>query len=136
MGYGTVAKIKEIEGRLMGEVAVASGFLMDRSAASNRVAAAVSNEIGFILKASNHHPSLDARAKGVLRKLMDENKIAAASEVKSMVDGSMKALLDARAAQAEYLSPFRSDLTAATKHLYKTLAHKKATAGAKGAFYT
>merc|ERR1711912_71788 len=91
--YATVATIKEIETRLMGEVAVVSGYLMSSTAAKNRISKAVSTEISGILKTANAKTSTSVRAKGVLRKLMDENKIAASQEVSGLFQTAMSKLI-------------------------------------------
>merc|ERR1712178_576956 len=87
--YATVSKIKEIETRLMGEVAVVSGYLMSRTAANNRISKAVSTEIAGVLKTANDRTSTSVRAKGVLRKLMDENKVAASQEVTGLFQAAI-----------------------------------------------
>merc|ERR1712054_120149 len=116
--YATVSKIKEIETRLMGEVAVVSGYLMSRTAANNRISKAVSTEIAGVLKTANDRTSTSVRAKGVLRKLMDENKVA------GLFQAAMAKLITTRSRQSRYLSDFEEDLTGATAKLYTAIATK------------
>jgi len=122
--YATVSKIKEIETRLMGEVAVVSGYLMSRTAANNRISKAVSTEIAGVLKTANDRTSTSVRAKGVLRKLMDENKVAASQEVTGLFQAAMAKLITTRSRQSRYLSDFEEDLTGATAKLYTAIATK------------
>merc|ERR1712070_1129744 len=123
--YATVSSIKEIETRLMGEVAVVSGYLMSSTAAQNRITKAVSTEIAGILKTANARVSTFVRAKGVLRKLMDENKVAAFQEVSGLFKSAMAKLITARSRATRYLSDFQDDLKDSTAKLYKALANQK-----------
>merc|ERR1711912_1723 len=127
--YATVSSIKEIETRLMGEVAVVSGYLMSSTAAQNRITKAVSTEIAGILKTANARVSTSVRAKGVLRKLMDEDKVAASQEVSGLFKSAMAKLITSRAKAGRYLSDFQEDLTAATSKLYKAIATKSDKVG-------
>merc|ERR1712178_487814 len=135
--YATVSTIKEVETRLMGEVAVVSGYLMSSTAAENRISKAVSTELAGILKTANSRVSTSVRAKGMLRKLMDENKIAASQEVNGLFQSAMAKLITSRAKAGRYLSDFQEDLTAATSKLYKAIATKSdKVGGAKKDFAT
>jgi len=130
--YATVSSIKEIETRLMGEVAVVSGYLMSSTAAQNRITKAVSTEIAGILKTANARVSTSVRAKGVLRKLMDENKVAASQEVSGLFKSAMSKLITARSRATRYLSDFQDDLKDSTAKLYKALATKSDKAAGAG----
>merc|ERR1711998_804319 len=135
--YATVATIKEVETRLMGEVAVVSGYLMSSTAAQNRISKAVSTELAGILKTANSRVSTSVRAKGMLRKLMDENKIAASQEVTGLFQSAMAKLITTRSRAGRYLADFQEDLTAATSKLYKAIATKSdKVGGAKKDFST
>jgi len=114
----------------MGEVAVVSGYLMSSTAAQNRISKAVSTELAGILKTANSRVSTSVRAKGMLRKLMDENKIAASQEVDGLFQSAMAKLITARSRAGRYLSDFQDDLTAATSKLYKAIATKSDKVGA------
>merc|ERR1712054_344427 len=94
--FATVSVIEEVETRLMGEVAVVSGYMMSSAAAENRISKAVKDELGAIMKDANSRTSASARAKGVLKKLMDENKIAAASEVKTLFSHAIGGMINAK----------------------------------------
>merc|ERR1712054_624740 len=122
----------EIETRLMGEVAVVSGYLMSSTAAQNRITKAVSTEIAGILKTANARVSTSVRAKGVLRKLMDENKVAASQEVSGLFKSAMSKLVTARSRATRYLSDFQDDLKDSTAKLYKALATKSDKAAGAG----
>merc|ERR1711924_295315 len=61
------------------------------------------------------------RARGMLRKLMDQNKAAAQEEVAALAKSSYAALAKTRHRQAGYVRSFAKDLTRATKKLHITL---------------
>lgn len=128
--FATVSVIKEVETRLMGEVAVVSGYMMSGAAADNRISKAVSGELGAIMKDSNSRTSSSHRAKGVLKKLMDENKIAAASEVKSLFGHALAGLINVQDRFHSALSDFKDDLTKSTSKYYKAVAVKGKTVSA------
>merc|ERR1711988_1481524 len=70
-----------------------------------------------IVKIANRRHSSNARARGMLRKLMDQNKAAAQEEVAALAKSSYIALAAARSKQAGYVRSFAKDLTHATKKL-------------------
>merc|ERR1711981_1073527 len=73
----------------------------------------VKAERNKIAKTANARHSSNVRARGMLRKLMDQNKAAAQEEV--------AALAKTRHRQAGYVRSFAKDLTKATKKLHITL---------------
>jgi hypothetical protein len=119
----------------MGEVAVVSGYQMSNAAARNRITKAVSSELKAIMDEANDRTSSSHRAKGVLKKLMDENKVAASEEVGALFRSTMMKLIEARGRTAGYLADFAEDLTKATAKFYKAVATKKAAGKAKKAFH-
>merc|ERR1719171_1018860 len=74
-----------------------------------------------IVKIANRRHSSNARARGMLRKLMDQNKAAAQEEVAALAKSSYAALAKTRHRQAGYVRSFAKDLTKATKKLHITL---------------
>jgi hypothetical protein len=127
--FACVATIEEVETRLMGEIAVVSGYLMSNAAAANRIAKAVKDELKAIMDEANTRTSSSHRAKGVLKKLMDENKIAAASEVSQIFAKATIGMIEAKGRFGNALSDFKDDLKKATAKYYKALATKGKTVG-------
>merc|ERR1711998_629355 len=130
--YATTSKVKEVETRLQGEVSVVSGYVMSAAAASARVAHAVNSELKVIMADANRRTTDSVRAKGVLKSLMDENKVAAAQEVKQIFEGAMNHIIDVRSAQHSFLRDFAEGLTDATAHYYGHASSRDA----KGAYGT
>merc|ERR1711881_544774 len=64
----------------------------------------------------------DKAARGVIRKIMDENKAAAAEEVRNLAKEANAAIKSARSEQAASLLGFKKDLTSATEGLYNKLS--------------
>merc|ERR1712164_96613 len=78
------AHVKNVETRLVGEIAVVSGEVISDRANLIRVNRRVSAELKRIIKVSDRRFSSSKRARGKLKLLMDENKAAASAEVKSL----------------------------------------------------
>merc|ERR1719171_1891563 len=80
----TVAAVKDQESRLSGEIAVVSGEVARNKAIQLRVNRRTNAELARITKLSNERHSASIRARGKLRALLDENKRAAAEEVRAL----------------------------------------------------
>jgi len=130
--YATTSKVKEVETRLQGEVSVVSGYVMSAAAASARVAHAVNSELKVIMADANRRTTDSVRAKGVLKSLMDENKVAAAQEVKQIFQAARTHIIEVRSAQHSFLQDFAEGLTDATAHYYGHASSRDA----KGAYGT
>merc|ERR1712036_129722 len=76
----TVASVKDQETRLSGEIAVVSGEVARNKAIQLRVNRRTNAELKRITKLSNLRHSASIRARGKLRRLLDENKRAAHEE--------------------------------------------------------
>merc|ERR1712072_1143430 len=76
------AEVKNVETRLVGEIAVVSGEVISNKANQMRVNRRVSAELKRIVRVSDRRYSASKRARGKLKLLMDENKAAASAEVK------------------------------------------------------
>merc|ERR1712072_820716 len=118
----TTAAIKDQESRLLGEIKVVGEEVISHRANQLRVNRRTQAEMKRIRKMANHRYSVSKRARGKLRRLLDENKKAAHEEVKAL-DGLFnnklskvrtRATNDARAAGR--------DLRASTAKLYGKLA--------------
>merc|ERR1711959_720693 len=78
------AEVKNVETRLVGEIAVVSGEVISNKANQMRVNRRVSAELKRIVRVSDRRYSASKRARGKLKLLMDENKAAASAEVASL----------------------------------------------------
>merc|ERR1719473_690818 len=116
------ASIKDQETRLAGEIQVVSGEVMSHKAAQIRVNRRTQAELKRIMKLSDSRHSTSIRARGKLGKILNENKRAAAEEVKAL-DGLFKGKLAKIRAQAAANSLAAArDLSKASKGMYGRLA--------------
>merc|ERR1712159_705146 len=82
----------------------------------------VTSEVNRITKLANDRHSASVRARGKLRKLLDENKRAAAQEVKALAASTKRAVAAVRSQAARNAQDAAKDLTRATKKMYSKLA--------------
>merc|ERR1711881_837537 len=82
----------------------------------------VDKEMKRLLAFSDKTHTANKAARGVIRKIMDENKAAAAEEVRNLAKEANAAIKSARSEQAAYLLGFKKDLTSATEGLYNKLS--------------
>jgi hypothetical protein len=116
------ASIKDQETRLAGEIQVVSGEVMSHKAAQIRVNRRTQAELKRIAKLTNSRHSASKRARGKLGAILNDNKRAAAEEVKAL-DGLFKARLAKIRHQAASNSLAAArDLSTASKKLYGKLA--------------
>jgi len=78
------ASVKDQETRLNGDLEVVSAMHINNKAFQLRVNRRTNAELARVLKLSNEQHSESKRARGHLRKILDENKRAASEEVKNM----------------------------------------------------
>merc|ERR1711881_150030 len=116
------AHVKNVETRLVGEIAVVSGEVISDRANLIRVNRRVSAELKRIIKVSDQRFSASKRARGKLKLLMDENKAAASAEVKSLAVNLKHKLIRARAKNAHNRRAMAKDLSKATKALYERMS--------------
>merc|ERR1711871_1563405 len=121
------AMIKKVETRLNGDIQDVSAMVISDTAAQNRINKHVTAEIGRLVKFSDKTHTANKAARGVIRKIMDENKAAAAEEVANLAKEANAEIKKARSKQAAYLLGFKKDLTEATEGLYAKLAKDSAT---------
>merc|ERR1711971_838409 len=76
----TTAAIKDQESRLLGEIKVVGEELISHRATQLRVNRRTQAEMARIRAMANHRYSVSKRARGKLRRLLDENKKAAHEE--------------------------------------------------------
>merc|ERR1711959_164657 len=132
------SKIKQQETRLRGDIQVVSAMVISDKANQIRINNRVWKERNKIVKIANARHSSNVRARGMLRKLMDQNKAAAQEEVAALAKSSYAAFAKTRHRQAGYVRSFAKDLTKATKKLHITLnkasAHQEQLRAAKAMF--
>merc|ERR1711988_747645 len=116
------AHVKNVETRLVGEIAVVSGEVISDRANLIRVNRRVSAELKRIIKVSDQRFSRSKRARGKLKLLMDENKAAASAEVKSLAVNLKHKLIRARAKNAHNRRAMAKDLSKVTKSLYQRMS--------------
>merc|ERR1719313_2807346 len=122
----TTAMIKKVETRLNGEIQDVSAMVISDKAAQLKQNRIVDAEMKRLLKYSDKTHTANKAARGVIRKIMDENKAAAAEEVRNLAKEANAAIKKARSQQAAYLRGFKQDLTSATEGLYDKLAKDSA----------
>merc|ERR1719230_1485952 len=118
----TVASVKDQETRLSGEIAVVSGEVARNKAIQLRVNRRTNAELARITKLSNERHSASIRARGKLRALLDENKRAAAEEVRALNKLFNNKLSKIRRRAAKDRIEAARDLTTASQRLYGKLA--------------
>merc|ERR1712159_580944 len=115
------SKIKQQETRLRGDIQVVSAMVISDRANQIRINGKVKAERNKIVKIANARHSSNVRARGMLKKLMDQNKAAAKEEVGALAKTSYALLAKLRGRQSRYRRTFAQDLTHATKKLHITL---------------
>merc|ERR1712036_163995 len=119
------AEVKNVETRLVGEIAVVSGEVISNRANQIRVNRRVSAELKRIVRVSDRRFSASKRARGKLKLLMDENKAAAAAEVKALATSLKNKLHKARGRNARNRREMAKDLSGATKDLYERMSNEQ-----------
>merc|ERR1711904_571173 len=103
--------IKDVETRLTSEISVVSAEVVSVKANQMRVNRRVNAEIKRIRKIANKRHSEARRARGKLKMLMDENKAAAAQEVKALARDTVRRIGHLRARAARNRIAMARDLT-------------------------
>jgi len=112
-------------------------MVVSDKAAQIRINESVDGELKRILSKSNDYETKNVGARGIIRKIMDENKQAAAQEVQELAQEAEADLKKLRSQQAGTLLQFKQDLTGATESVYEKLAkdnkaQQAALSGLKG----
>merc|ERR1712196_51482 len=100
---------------------VVSAMVISDKANQIRINNKVIAERNKIVALANKRHSSNVRARGMLKKLMDQNKAAAKEEVAALAKTSYALLAKMRGRQSRYRRTFAQDLTHATKKLHITL---------------
>merc|ERR1711881_150653 len=117
--YCTTALVKNAEQKLADNLQKVAAEVTTMKANQCAINAQVQEELHFIEELSNHRHSENKKARGKLRKLMDENKAAAAAEVTALSEHLHTELDKARAHNAHNKLEMAKDLTAATEVFYE-----------------
>merc|ERR1712139_709267 len=107
------SKIKQQETRLRGDIQVVSAMVISDKANQIRINNKVFAERNKIVALANARHSSNVRARGMLRKLMDQNKAAAQEEVAALAKKSEAALALTKnsAHQEQVMAGLKSKLT-------------------------
>jgi len=116
------ATIKKMDTKLTGEVMVVSGEVITHKAAQAIVNRHVKGEIKRIEDHMNHQHSVSVKARGKLRKILDENKRAAAEEVAALNKLFNTKIASIRSEAASDSLAAKKDLTHATEKMYESMA--------------
>jgi hypothetical protein len=119
MGIAAVqAHAKAVESRVLGDIQDVSAMIVSDTAAQARINKKVDGELTRLVKLSNDNFSESKRARGVLKKLMDENKRIAHEETQALAKEAKASLKKTNSMQKAFLSGFKKDLSDATEKLY------------------
>jgi hypothetical protein len=119
---GVTASIKKMEKKLTANVMVISAEVISHKAMQIKVNRKVNGEIKRIEGKMNHHASVSKKARGKLRQILDENKRAAAEEVKALGNLFKGKIASIRHQAAEDSIAAKKDLTKATTKMYEKLS--------------
>jgi len=120
------ALAKEAESRVIGEIQDVSAMVVSDKAAQFKINRVVDAEMKRLIKKSDTQVTSNKAARGVIRKIMDENKAAAAEEVANLANEANDQIAKARGEAAAYLKGFKKDLTSATESVYNKLSKDSA----------
>jgi len=123
MGLNKVqAEAKAVESRIIGQIQDVSAMIVSDKAEQGRINKKVDGEMSRILKLSDSMQVEDNRARGVIRKVMEENKRIAHEEVVALGKEARLTLKAVNSEQNSYLAGFKKDLTSSTKKVYAKMA--------------
>jgi len=120
------SKIKQQESRLQGDLATVTAMVISDRASQIRINNRLAAERKKIIAISNRRQSSNNRARGLLRKLMNENKRAASEETAALAKAATTKLAKARSQAAHYKRTFARDLTKSTRRLHVAIAKASA----------
>merc|ERR1719498_474864 len=118
----TTAVLKDIGTELQDTIAVVSAEHQKDKAEQLAVNAHVDEQLARLETLANDRASKSKRARGQLRRIMDENKLAASEEVATLAKECKDQLEKLRASNAHFKRQAAKDLTAATDKYYTALA--------------
>merc|ERR1719502_2011884 len=118
--------IKEMDTKLTGDVEVVAGMMISHQAQQTKVNRHVAAEITRVEKLMDARKSDSSRARGKLRKILDENKRAASEEVMELDKLFKGKIAKIRSQAADDAKSARNDLTKATTEMYEAMASAQA----------
>jgi len=116
-----IATLKKSEGEVTNRLQVVSDMLMSDKAAQAIQNKKVKDELTRITGISNKYKSDNANARGIIRKLENENKKIAAQATKALSTSAHADISKLRSKQARDVLEFKKDLTDSTEKLYKKM---------------
>merc|ERR1711970_1598586 len=116
------AESKRVNQRLVSEIAVVTGEVATMKANQILVNNRVSRELKQVERVADKRFSEAKRARGRLKKEMDDFKKSAAAEVKALQVNLLKKIEAQRARNARMTQQMARDLSAASKKLYTAMA--------------
>jgi len=116
------SSVRQIESNLVGQIGVVSGEVISMKANQYRVNKRVKQEMERVEDLSNKRFSESKKARGKLKMLMDENKQAAAQEVKALKDDLVTKLGKLSKTNHDNKLEMAKDLTDATTKFYEAAA--------------
>merc|ERR1712054_50257 len=119
---GVDALVRNVEQNIVGQIGVVSGEVISMKANQARVNKRVKGELARVESLSNKRFSDSKKARGKLKMLMDENKQAAAQEVKALKDDLMVKLDKLNKERSDNSKEMAKDLTSATEKFYEAAA--------------
>merc|ERR1712054_59683 len=119
---GVNALVRNVEQNIVGQIGVVSGEVISMKANQYRVNKRVAEEMEAIETLSNKRFSESKKARGKLKMLMDENKQAAAEEVKALKDDLSTKLNKLNKLNSDNKKEMAKDLTEATEKFYMAAA--------------
>merc|ERR1711966_238272 len=132
------AHAKAVESRILGDIEDVSAMIVSDKAAQARINQNVDSELDRLVKLSNDNYSESKRARGVIKKIMDEDKRIVHQEVMALAKEGKAALKKTNSMQNAFLAGFKKDLSDATEKVYDKMdqnqrAQEEAMSALKGA---
>jgi len=126
----TTSVLKDVNTQLNDAITVVSAEHIKEKVAQQNINRHVDEELKRLETLTNDRASKSKRARGQLRRIMDENKMAAAAEVKQLAKETKDKLEKLRATNAADKRQAAKDLSAATDKYYTDLAAQSAAQSA------
>jgi hypothetical protein len=120
--FDLTALVKKMDTKLTADVMVVSGEVISFKAMQARVNRHVGGELARIERLMNDNHSKSTKARGKLRRILDENKRAAAEETAALQKLFMSKVKSIRAEAAADSLAAKRDLTKATERMYESMA--------------
>jgi len=119
---GVKATAKAVGSRILGDIQDVSAMIVSDRAAQARINSGVDSEIIRVIKLSDSYETKDKKARGVIRKIMNENKRIAHEETNNLGKEARQTLANVDSEQNALVLGFKKDLTAATKKVAAKMA--------------